>query len=54
MKKFKHTRRSAILFFLLTPFTLFIYPIVVLSHVGKDLNRLGERVIVDTNPEWHL
>ncbi len=42
MKKFKHTRRSAILFFLLTPFTLFIYPIVVLSHVGKDLNRLGE------------
>lgn len=43
MKPFKHTRRSSILFFLLTPFTLFIYPIVVLSHVGKDLNRLGEK-----------
>lgn len=42
MKKFRHTRRSAILFLLLTPLTLCIYPIVVLCHVGKEVNRINE------------
>ncbi len=42
MKMFRHTRRSVILFFLLAPLTLFIYDIVVLTHVGKDVNRINE------------
>ncbi len=42
MKKFRHTRRSVILFFLLGILTLFIYDIVVLTHVGKDINRINE------------
>lgn len=42
MKKFRHTRRSVILFFLLAPLTLFIYNIVVLVHVGKEINRINE------------
>lgn len=42
MKKFRHTRRSIILFLLLTPFTLCIYPIVVLCHVGKEVNQMNE------------
>ena len=42
MKKFRHTRRSVILFFLLAPLTIFIYDIVLLTHVGKDVNRINE------------
>ena len=42
MKKFRHTRRSVILFFLLGPLTVFIYDIVLLTHVGKDVNRINE------------
>ena len=42
MKKFRHTHRSVILFFLLGAITLTIYDIVVLTHVGKDVNRLHE------------
>ncbi len=42
MIQFRHTRRSVILFFLLTPLTLFIYPVVVLHHIGKEINRITE------------
>ncbi len=42
MKKFRHTRRSVILFYLLGVLTLFIYDIVLLTHVGKDVNRINE------------
>ena len=42
MKKYRHTRRSAILFLILTPLTILIYPIVVLCHVGKEVNRIYE------------
>ena len=42
MKKFRHPRRSVILLLLLTPLTLYIYPIVVFSHVGKEINRINE------------
>lgn len=42
MKLYRHTRRSVILFFLLTPLTLCIYPIVVLHHIGKEVNRMYE------------
>lgn len=42
MKKYRHTHRSAFLFLLLTPLTLFIYPIVVLTHIGQEVNRMNE------------
>lgn len=42
MQKFRHTRRSVFLFLLLTPLTLLIYPIVVMTHIGKDVNRMNE------------
>ena len=42
MKKFRHTHRSVILFLLLGVLTLSIYDIVVLTHVGKDINRINE------------
>ena len=44
MQKYRHTRRSVILFFLLTPLTLFIYPIVVLHHIGKEVNQMNADV----------
>jgi len=44
MKKYRHTHRSVILFFLLTPLTVFIYPTVVLHHIGKEVNRMNEGV----------
>lgn len=44
MKKYRHTRRSVILFYLLTPLTIFIYPIVVLHHMGKETNQMYEGV----------
>ena len=44
MKKYRHTHRSVILFLLLTPLTIFIYPIVVFHHIGKETNRMYEGV----------
>ena len=42
MKKYRHTHRSVILFLLLSPLTLFIYPLVLLTHLGKEVNRMNE------------
>ena len=42
MKKYRHTRRSAILYLLLTPLTLLIYPMVVWAHVRKEVNQMYE------------
>lgn len=42
MKKFKHVRRSGVLFIILTPLTLLIYPWVVLAHVRKEVNSMTE------------
>lgn len=42
MQKYRHTRRSVILFFLLSILTICIYPIVVLHHIGKEVNRMYE------------
>lgn len=42
MKKYRHTRRSVILYLLLTPLTIFIYPMVVWAHIRKEVNLMYE------------